>query len=176
MSTYFPLFLTNPTVPGHFGTPSLLSFVFLTPPILHTLQLFLISCPLGPFHLPLANIAKITLARQGTENQTVLISEPSLSWLQNKAGPKDLELPQRLLRKLKQKAKDRASVLFICSRRYNLEFSRDTTVMYTSLWVCMSKILATSPCYLVPVGMSGRCTNQDCFNYKWDKEAWNSLS
>ena len=83
-STHSPLFLTYPPVSGCFSITTLLSFAFFTPFILHTFQLFPICCPLVSFHLPPAKAAKITLARLGTENQTVVIQEPSLSWLQSR--------------------------------------------------------------------------------------------
>lgn len=114
----------------------LFSFAFLVFLVRHTFQLFLICCPLVPFHLPLAKVAKITLDRQGTENQTVVINEPSPRWLQTKTGLEDLVRLLPLLIKWKQeKAKGRAPILIISPQRYNLRFSRETAVMHTSLSV-----------------------------------------
>lgn len=75
-STCFPLFLTKPTFSGCAGITAFLPFAFLITFILHTFQLFLICCPLAPFHLPPAKAAKITWARPGAANQTVVMHEP----------------------------------------------------------------------------------------------------
>lgn len=99
---YFPFIICFPYVfrSSHFSTfPNLL--------------------PISFFPYSLAKVAKITLARQGRENQTVLVNEPSLSLLQNGAGLEDLVRPQQLLRKWKpKKAKVRVLFFLIYPQRF----------------------------------------------------------
>lgn len=145
---YFPFIICFPYVfcSSHFSTfPNLLPISFF------------------PYSLAkvAAKVAKITLARQGRENQTVLVNEPSLSWLQDGAGLEDLVQPQQLLRKWKQeKAKGWVLLLsHLPTEVWSRVLCRGGTAV-----ICTSRRVWA---FLCQWEWLGAYISWHCLNYKW---------
>lgn len=182
MSTCFPLFLTKPTVSG-FDIPSLLLFVFLSSLMLHTFQLFLIFCPLVPFHIPLAKVAKKT-KKQKTKNfgqagnrkpdSFDKWAKPEVTAEQSR--PRGSSIATATPKKVEAESKWQNHPCCLFTHRDIIWGSLGkTTVMYTSLWVG-AKYWQPIHVILWQWVWLGDYTSRDCFNYKWEKETWKSLS